>query len=329
MLRSFATALLAVLALAAAAALLQALLDWRDAQALTLRGRLVDAGGMRLRILERGQDRPGPTVVLECGIGGATAASWGWVVRGVEKFAPVVAYDRAGLGWSDPGPMPRDGRRLVAELHTLLHNAGHAPPYILVGHSYGGLLARLYVDAYPDEVAGAVLIDSSHPRQFASPRRTPRPLRLARALVPLAPWAAHLGLMRLGVHLVPMDVKSLPQPERTEQMTFLGRAKHWEGTEREMRAWQTLTNPEAAQTHGFGDRPLVVLTAGTSAARAGWARLQDSIAALSTNAAHEVVEGATHGGMLSDSSAAARAVAAIRAVREAVLHGGHVTLPPN
>ncbi len=316
----------ALVAIVALAALANAVLQWRDARALPLRGRLVDAGGHRLRVLESGAGQPGPTVVLECGIGGATAASWGWVQRGVERFAPVVAYDRAGLGWSEPGPMPRDGARLVGELHALLLNAGHPAPYVFVGHSYGGLLARLFAERYPGEIAGVVLVDSSHPRQFGDTRRMPGRFRFIRALLPAAPWAARLGLMRLLVWIVPMDVKHLPPLERREQMAFLGRASHWTGTVREMQAWLPLTNPEAAQTRGFGDRPLAVITADHSARWGGWAQLQGEVAALSSNSAHETVPGATHGGLLSDSVYAAHVIDAVRAVREAMLRGGQVTL---
>ena len=318
--------MLILLAVLAAAALANAVLEWRDARAIPLRGRIVNVNGLRLRVLESGAEQPGPTVVLECGIGGATAANWGWVQRGVEQFAPVVSYDRAGLGWSSPGPMPRDGERLVEELHALLGAAGHRGPYVFVGHSYGGLLARLFTERYPGDVAGVVLVDSSHPRQFGDAGHTPRPLRVIRALLPVAPWAARLGLMRLLVRLVPMDVKHLPSVERREQMAFLGRTSHWTGTVREMEAWLPLTNPEAAQTRGFGDRPLAVITADHGARAGGWAHLQGEIAALSSNGARETVPGATHGGLLSDSLDAARVVTAVRAVREVVLHGGRVTL---
>ena len=318
--------MLVLVAILALAALANAVLEWRDARALPMRGRLVNAGGHRLRVLESGGDQPGPTVVLECGIGGATAASWGWVQHGVERFAPVVSYDRAGLGWSEPGPMPRDGLRLVEELHTMLHNAGHPGPYVFVGHSYGGLLARLFADRYPAEIAGVVTVDSSHPRQFGSARQPPAPLHVLRMLLPAAPWAARLGLMRLGVHLVPMDVKHLPPLERHEQMAFLGRSSHWTGTVREMQAWLPLTNPEAAQTRGFGDRPLAVITADHGARWGGWAALQAEIAMLSSNSARETEPGASHGGLLSDSIYAARVVNAVRAVHAAAMHGGRVTL---
>jgi pimeloyl-ACP methyl ester carboxylesterase len=318
--------LIALAGLVVLAALLQAALEWSDARAMPMRGRLVDlGGGERLRLIEAGAGQPGPTVVLECGIGGATAASWGWIVRGVSAFAPVVAYDRAGLGWSTPGPMPRDGKRLVAELHELLAASGHAPPYVFVGHSYGGLLARLFADRWPDEIAGVVLVDSSHPRQFGDPGRLPSRYRWIRRLLPVAPLAAGLGLTRLAVWLAPMDGKHLPQPERREQMAFLARTSHWRGTERELQAWLPLTNPEAAATRGFGDKPLAVISADHGRTWGGWARLQAESAALSTNSAMETVAGATHGGLLSDSLPAQHVIAAVRAVRDVALHGGRVT----
>jgi pimeloyl-ACP methyl ester carboxylesterase len=320
--------LLVLAALVALALLAESWLERRDARTLPLRGRLADAGGHRLRVLESGASHPGPTVVLECGIGGATAASWGWVQRGVRDFAPVVAYDRAGLGWSEPGPMPRNGARLVEELHTLLRATGHRAPYVFVGHSYGGLLARLFAERYPDEVAGVVLVDSSHPHQFGDTNRIPRSLRVIGAVLPVLPWAARLGLVRLAVRLAPMDGAHLPALERREQMAFLSRADHWTGTVRELQAWLPLTNPEAARTHGFGDRPLAVITADHGARAGGWAALQAEAAALSSNSAHVLLPGASHGGLLSDSAYAAHVVDAVRAVRAVVVDGGRVVLAP-
>jgi pimeloyl-ACP methyl ester carboxylesterase len=84
----------------------------------------------------------------------------------IAKTTRVCAYDRAGMGWSEPGPEPRDARQISGELHTLLEGANIEGPYVLVGHSTGGLHARMYADRYSDEVAGVVLVDSSHPEQF-------------------------------------------------------------------------------------------------------------------------------------------------------------------
>ncbi len=319
--RRLARLALALLLVAAAAALVERVLETLDTRAHPTRGVLVDAGGHRLRLLTSGAGRPGPTVLLECGIGGATAPTWAWVQRGVARFAPVVSYDRAGLGASEPGPMPRDGRQLVEELHTALANAGIRPPYVFVGHSYGGLLARLYTERYPDEIAGAVLCESSHPGQFGrdAPRRPPRLVTVMRALAGAAPWAARLGLIRAFVAIVPTDADLLPEPERGEQNASLARTAHWTGTVRELAAWVPLTNPEARDTPGFGARPLAVLTAGESAARGGpWRTLQDDVAALSTDSIHRIEPGATHGSLIADSTHAASVVRAIGQVVTAV-----------
>lgn len=287
-----------------------------------VRGRMIDAGGHRVRMLVSGTEHDGPhgpTVILECGIGGSTASSWGWEQRAVERFAPVVSYDRAGLGASDPGPMPRDGERLVVELHTALEHAGIRPPYVFVGHSYGGLLARLFTERYPDEIAGAVLVESSYPRMSTA---AARPIRRYMSLLPFAPWAARLGLMRLYVTFVGTDVDRLPESERREQRAFLSSSRHWAGIVRELRAWESLTNPESARTHGFGSRPLAVLTAENSARRwDGWAAMQEEAARLSSDSIHEIVPGATHGSAVTDSASAACVSTAIRDVVTAVREG--------
>src|SRR5262245_15192603 len=284
-----------------------------------LRGRMIDAGGRRVRMIVSGAEHPGPAVILECGIGGSTASSWGWEQRAVEQFAPVVSYDRAGLGSSDPGPMPRDGVRLVAELHAALEHAGIRPPYVLVGHSYGGLLARLFTDRYPDEVAGAVLIESSY---ASASTGAARPIRRLAGLLPLAPWAARLGLMRVYVTFVGTDGDRLPEPERHEQRAYLSSSRQWTGIVRELKAWGPLTNPEAARTRGFGSRPLAVLIAENSARRwEGWAAMQEEMARLSSDSVHEIVPGATHGSAVTDSASAAFASAAIHDVVSAVRDG--------
>jgi pimeloyl-ACP methyl ester carboxylesterase len=125
-----------------------------------LRFRMVDAGGHALRMLIAG--RGSPTVVFEAGGSGAAGGpleAWQWVQPRVGQFATTVAYDRAGIGRSTPGPKPRDARQIARELHTALHNASLSPPYILVGHSFGGPLNRVFADLYPAEVGGLILVD--------------------------------------------------------------------------------------------------------------------------------------------------------------------------
>jgi pimeloyl-ACP methyl ester carboxylesterase len=123
-------------------------------------GRLIDVGGWRLHLNCTGEARPTqPTVVLEAGVGDFSV-EWSLVQPAVARFARVCSYDRAGDGWSEIGPYPRTFRQIVYELHTLLDRAGERPPYVLVGHSYGGWLVRLYQSTYPSEVTGMVLVEA-------------------------------------------------------------------------------------------------------------------------------------------------------------------------
>ncbi|HEX8473487.1 MAG TPA: alpha/beta hydrolase [Pyrinomonadaceae bacterium] len=122
-------------------------------------GKLVDVGGYRLHLNCTGKN--GPTVVLIAGAGDFSF-DWGLMQPEVSRFTRVCSYDRAGLAWSDPGPTPRTMRQDAYELHTLLKTARVQAPYVLVGHSIGGLIARVYAEQYPAEVAGMVLVDSTH-----------------------------------------------------------------------------------------------------------------------------------------------------------------------
>ena len=122
-------------------------------------GKLVDLGGYRLHLNCTGKS--GTTIVLISGAGDFSF-DWGLVQSSVSRFARVCSYDRAGLAWSDPGPTPRTMRQDAYELHTLLKAARIKAPYVLVGHSIGGLIARVYAGQYPNEVVGMVLVDSTH-----------------------------------------------------------------------------------------------------------------------------------------------------------------------
>jgi pimeloyl-ACP methyl ester carboxylesterase len=125
-------------------------------------GRLVDVGGWRLHLNCTGKSKGNaPTVVLESG-SGDFSFDWILVQTEVARFARVCSYDRAGRAWSDLGPRPRTMRQVAYELRTALSKAGEKGPYVLVGQSIGGLLIRTYASRYPKEVAGMVLVDSTH-----------------------------------------------------------------------------------------------------------------------------------------------------------------------
>jgi pimeloyl-ACP methyl ester carboxylesterase len=125
-------------------------------------GKLIDAGGHRLHINCTGKSEP--TIVMEAGAGDFSF-DWSLVQPKVARFARACTYDRAGYAWSEAGPTPRTMQQIVYELHTGLHNAGIKSPYVLVGHSLGGLIVRVFANQYPKEVAGMVLVDSSHEDQ--------------------------------------------------------------------------------------------------------------------------------------------------------------------
>ncbi|MFK4439582.1 alpha/beta fold hydrolase [Paenibacillus sp. RC21] len=120
-------------------------------------GKMVDVGGYRLHIRKLGSGTP--TILLESG-SGESSLSWRDIPENLSSFATVVSYDRAGYAWSEEAATPRTGENIVRELHLALKNTDIQPPYILVGHSLGGMYSRLYAQTYSDEVAGLVLVDA-------------------------------------------------------------------------------------------------------------------------------------------------------------------------
>ncbi|MGH9536111.1 MAG: alpha/beta fold hydrolase, partial [Terriglobales bacterium] len=163
--------------------------------------------GRRLHILRSGvPNGAAPTIVFEAALA-ASSIGWELVLPAVAEFAPVLAYDRAGLGWSDAPPRRVAGRDrtaadMVEDLRALLASAGVPRPVILAGHSYGGLLARLYAALYPSEVAGLALVDAAAPEQWtAISDRDQLRLKVGRHLARRGVWAARLGLARLVMQL--------------------------------------------------------------------------------------------------------------------------------
>jgi pimeloyl-ACP methyl ester carboxylesterase len=129
-----------------------------DSSESVLKLQKVDVGGHNLQFLVGGQGSP--AVIFEGGFG-TGIASWSRVQKDVAAFAQTVSYDRAGLGQSDPGPKPRSAKQIATELHVALQKSGIKPPYVMVGHSFGGIYVRVFADMYPTEVVGMVLIDPS------------------------------------------------------------------------------------------------------------------------------------------------------------------------
>lgn len=198
--------LVALLAIPLAGALWEAVAHVIDRRRWPAPGRLIDVGGHRLHLYEKGEG--GPAVVLEAG-GNNPGLFWHMVQQEVATFARVVAYDRAGHGWSDLDRGPRTGRQVTEELHTLLRKAGIPGPYVMVGHSLGAMYVRLYAGRYPDDVAGLVLVDPFHEDLYDRQPPTFKKLQPSwDRMMRLFPLMARLGVFRL---LMLLKAKSVTQ----------------------------------------------------------------------------------------------------------------------
>jgi pimeloyl-ACP methyl ester carboxylesterase len=256
-------------------------------------GQLIDVGGHRLHLDCIGSG--GPTVVLQSG-GGEMSSSMGWIAPRVAGITRVCAYDRAGHGWSDPAATAQDAVQIAIDLHTLLQRAHVPGPYVLAGHSFGGLYVLAYADRYPDEVAGMVVVDSTAPK--AEPVGTtpsdPGSYDLLGRISTLLSSSAQLGLTRLEIS---QEGGSLP-PKSRDAVRATATGDNFRATIDEYVKANTSMR-QAGALGDFGDKPLVVLTAGdggTPALLAAHAKL----ATTSTNSAHRVIDGADHHALISD-----------------------------
>lgn len=163
-------------------------------------GRLVSVGRHRLHTRCEGDGRP--TVVFDAALGGSSI-SWSLVQPAVARVTRACTYDRAGFGWSDPGPLPRTAARIVDELHELLARSDVPPPYVLVGHSFGGLVTRLFAARHPAEIGALVFIEPAHPEEWLHPTEEQR-LLIDRGtrLCSHGAVAARIGLARAVEALV-------------------------------------------------------------------------------------------------------------------------------
>ena len=297
----------AVLLVASIGGAYQTVRESADASAFPMPGQLVDVGGHRLHLNCTGTGSP--TVVLQPG-GGDFSSVMSWIAPAVAAQTRVCVYDRAGRGWSEPSDRPQDASQIAAELHTLLQNANIPGPYVLAGHSFGGLYALTHAQRYPGEVAGMVLIDSTNPATTADPAKATAYDTAADAITDrvaaLGAAAARLGLLRL---LPAAGYGDLPRQARDEVAAKTATADYASGWINEF-VQANASGAEAAMLTNFGEKPLVVLTAGAET-DATHDAAQNKLATLSTNSSHRVIDGASHIGLITDQQDAKATIQAI------------------
>jgi pimeloyl-ACP methyl ester carboxylesterase len=264
-------------------------------------------------------------IILESHNGG-TVSNWVWVQSELAESARVCAYDRDGLGWSDLAPQPLDTRQNAQALHALLQAAGVPAPYVLVGHSFGGLYVRTYADLYPDEVAGMALIEPTNPTIFQVQGKPDVMPGAEPMLMEFAPYYARFGLVRLGAMFT--GDPALPDQQREETTAFYKSTKFYQTLNRQYRLFPTLL-AQVRETGDLDSIPLVVILG--SKGDGGdelHVRLFNEQAALSSNHAVCTVEGAGHISLVDQQDHAAQTTAAILQVLQSAVTGEPVTCAP-
>jgi pimeloyl-ACP methyl ester carboxylesterase len=262
-------------------------------------GRLVDVGGHKLHIHSLGERKPNqPVIVLEAGVA-SNSLDWQKIQPKVAEFAQAVTYDRAGYGWSEAGTDPRSPQQIVTDLHTLLHNAGIQPPYVMVGHSFGGIYIRLFAETYPDEVVGLILVESSVPSMIKSVNTEPEMRRLKRVA-----RLKRFGLVRLMLPRILNHVKHL---EGAAKQQYL--AMNLLDSDNVIR--EALPMYQGVTLSDKVDVPLIVISREPFDEVAGekrWQEYQQELVALSSDTRHIHTSSASHYPALSEPDVVVRAI---------------------
>jgi pimeloyl-ACP methyl ester carboxylesterase len=292
-------------------------------------GVLVDAGGHKLHVLKQGDS--GPTVVLESGIA-SSCLTWCLVDQEIARFATVYSYDRAGFGWSPYNDKPKIARSLIEEMRLALAAAGAPTPRIVVGHSFGGLLMRIYAAMYPEEVSGVVLVDALPAEEWfpLNPQRT-HTLRRAAQMTARGAWLARHGIVRFALRSLERGSSTIPRifsflsgagrmsvPQRVAEQLVKFPPKvrgqiraHWSRASSfhalaDYLAELPASCAQAMICPDLGDMPLIVLSA--EKGRTGHVGRQAKLAKLSTRGDFRMIAGSTHWIMLDDPASVIEAV---------------------
>ena len=307
--------LVVVAAVLAAALLYQAIGAARDRRRFAAPGALASVGRHRLHYRCSGHGTP--AVVFDAGIA-ASSLTWSRVQPAVAEVTRAFSYDRAGLAWSESTSVPRAMATLVGELRVLLQKADVPPPYVLVGHSFGGLVIRAFARSHPDEVAGLVFVDPLHPEEWCDPSSEQRHmLRGGIFLSRVGALLARAGIVRLSLALLSGGAPGAPrrfsrvfgrqaaalvehmvgEVQKLPQEVLPSVQAHWSSPKAFRGMWQHLAalplcSAEVMEgADAFGDKPVVVFSAGARHAR--WLAADAALAHASSNGRHVV---APHGG---------------------------------
>lgn len=240
----------------------QALGEHRDRQLFPQVGHSIKVGSFSLNLNCTGKGKP--TVILESGLG-MPSIGWAFVQPRMARITRVCSYDRAGYGWSDPGPFPRTSREIARELHALLTNARIPPPYILVGHSFGGFNIRLFNQMYPREVAGVVFVDASQEdaesqMSDAMKAASAKSMRQLVRMDSVMGFLIDFGIARAVIN-ENLEAQHVPAQLLAELAYLELERKYVDAISSERQSLDQSTE-EAHAAGDFGDKPLIVLTAG-------------------------------------------------------------------
>jgi pimeloyl-ACP methyl ester carboxylesterase len=289
-----------VVLLAIVGAIFQSVESSNDLRTHSPPGVLEEVNGHKMHLFCVGEGSP--TVILESGLNDSWL-SWYKVQPAVAKFTRVCSYDRASVGWSDAQPEPPDSRNIALHLHSLLNNAKVKPPYVLVGHSIGGIHTRVYQHVYPSDVVGMILVDSSHPDQMKRfPSQLTKWIALQRMEFKLMKFAMPFGIPRF-VGLCGDGPAEIRDALRTVECQM-----RWAKTqEAESNAFDS-SAAEGRMADSLGSMPLIVLSRDpdksglpdligadvTKQTDISWGQMQEELSHLSTGGSRVVAKGATH-----------------------------------
>jgi pimeloyl-ACP methyl ester carboxylesterase len=283
-----------ILVVAGSAFAYEAYAEHRDSVRFAPRVAMISVDGHRMHIKCTGQGEP--SVILEGPLTGLSA-TWRPVQEGIARFTRVCSYDRAGYGWSEPGPLPRSSERIARELHALLAQAGVRPPYVMVGASAGGYHVRVFAGDFPGDVAGMVLVDSSHPDQVSRLHLSENPTAQYEDWEPFLPIAQRLGILRLGLRFE-HRAAAFPADAWDEVLFLRAKAESYRTLLREGEAWKESADHVRASGN-LGSKPLIVLS-GARGADPAWRSvwvdgLQADLVRLSSRGRQVVLSDSGHG----------------------------------